>query len=80
MPLAMTKQIYCSDSNVYIKCQDKVLYLNKLHKMVKNNGCCNSKSAQISVPSGLNIKAWRQVLQEYDITNPSRLFIFLKLK
>ena len=49
--------------------QDKALHLKMLHKMVKNHGCANYKGARIPVLLGLNIKAWRQLLHDYDIVN-----------
>ena len=76
MPLAMIKQIYDSNDNMHLECQDKAVYLNKLHNIVKSYGCPNYKGAQIPVLSGLNIKAWRQVLQGYDIVNLSEYLEF----
>ena len=69
MPVTMTKHIYPSSNNSYIDCQDKALYLKKIHTLVKSHGCSNYKGARIPVFSGLNIKAWRQVLCNYDIPN-----------
>ena len=66
-PAAMTRQIYFSSNNPYTECE--ALYLNKLHSSVKNHVCSNYKGAQIPVPSGLNIKAWRHILRDYDIVN-----------
>ena len=70
----MAKGIYGSTDNIHIECQDEVLYLNKLHSIVKNYGCPNYKGTREPVLSGLNIKAWRQVLQGYDIANLSEYF------
>ena len=69
IPAAITKQIYFSSNNPYIECEDKALYLSNLHSAVKNHGCSNYKGARIPVPSGLNIKAWRHILRDYDIVN-----------
>ena len=65
IPAAITKQIYYP----YIECEDKALYLNKLHSTVKKHGCPNYKGARIPVPSGLNIRAWRHILRDYDMVN-----------
>ena len=69
MPVTMTKHVYPLSKNSYIDCQDEALYLNKIHTMVRSYGCPNYKGARIPVFSGLNIKAWRQVLCNYDIPN-----------
>ena len=69
IPAAITRQIYFSSNNPCIECEDKALYLNKLHSAVKNHGCSNYKGARIPVPSGLNIKVWGHILRDYDIVN-----------
>ena len=63
IPFAMTKHISISGQNIYIECHDKALY--KLHTIVKNHGSSNYKGARIPVPSGLNIRAWQQILSHY---------------
>ena len=69
MPVTMTKHVYPPSKNSHIDCQDKARYLNKIHTIVRNYGCPNYKGARIPVFSDLNIKAWRQVLCNYDIPN-----------
>ena len=69
MPLTMTKHIYPPSKNSHIDCRNKAIYLNKIHSLVRSYGCANYKGARIPVFSDLNIKAWRQVLRNYDIPN-----------
>ena len=69
MPVTMTKHVYPPSKNSHIDCQNKAIYLNKIHTIVKSYGCPNYKGARIPVFSDLNIKAWRQVLCNYDIPN-----------
>ena len=58
-----------------LECTDNNTWVQKLHLQVKKFGLPNYKAARIPVPSGLNIPAWWQVLQNYDIP---KLFQYLQ--
>ena len=65
IPLAMS-EYQCTTEGKNLEFEPTQQWLKNIHKQVKLYGVPNYKGARIRVPSTLNIKAWRQLVEHYD--------------
>ena len=59
-------EYYCTTEGSQPKLEPTRQWLQKIHKQVSTYGVPNYKGARIHVPATLNVKAWRQLVQNYD--------------
>ena len=65
IPLSIP-EYYCTTEGSRPGFEPTKQWLQKIHKEVSTYGVPNYKGARIRVPSTLNIKAWRQLVENYD--------------
>ena len=65
IPLAMS-EYQCTTEGKNLEFEPTQQWLENIHKQVKVYGVPNYKGACIRVPSTLNVKAWRQLVEHYD--------------
>ena len=65
IPLAMS-EYQCTSEGKNLEFEPTQQWLENIHKQVKLYGVPNYKGARIRVPSTLNVKAWRQLVEHYD--------------
>ena len=59
-------EYYCTTEGSQPGFEPTEQWLQKIHKQVNTYGVPNYKGARIRVPSTLNVKAWRQLVENYD--------------
>ena len=65
IPLTIPEH-YCATEGSQPEFEPTSQWLQKIHEQVSSYGVPNYKGARIRVPSTLNVKAWRQLVENYD--------------
>ena len=59
--------IHCTAKNQGIELRNSSQWLHDIHEAVRSTNQPNYQKARIAVPSGLQVRAWRQLIKYYDL-------------